>query len=70
MTKILLFAIACTLTLSGFAKNNNPTHKLRIFFGKNHVINNKLQQRTINGYKAGIREDLILYHLIIANLPS
>lgn len=57
MTKILLLAIACTLTLSGFAKNSNPTNKLRSFVGKNQVINNKMQQSSNNGYRAGIREE-------------
>lgn len=57
MTKILLLAIACTLILSGFAKNSKPTNKLRSFVGKNQVINNKMQQSSITGYKAGIRED-------------
>lgn len=59
MTKILLLAIACTLTLSGFGKNGNPTCKLRSLVGKNQVINNKIQQGSINGYKAGIREEYV-----------
>jgi len=49
MTKILLLAIACTLTLSGFAKNSNPTNKRRSFVGKNYVINNKTEHSSING---------------------
>jgi len=55
MTKILLLAIVCALTLSRFAKNSNPTCKLQSLVGKNLVINNKTEQSSDNGYKAGIR---------------